>query len=61
MRLEWEKRVILPEAIFMFNKDDALPKMVQYEHTPAGHKIKKRIGMGITVYFLIRDFRFVSP
>lgn len=61
MRLEWEKRVILPKAIFMFDKDDALPKMVQYEHTPAGHKIKKRIGMGITVYFLITDFRFVSP
>ena len=61
MRLEWEKRDVFPEAIFMFDKDDALPKMVQYEHTPAGHKTERRIGMGITAYFLITDFGFISP
>lgn len=61
MRLEWDKRVVLLEAIFMFDEDGALPKMVQYERTPAGHKTERRIGMGIAVYFLITDFRFLSP
>lgn len=61
MRLEWEKKVVLPKAIFTFDKGDALPKMVQFEHTVAGHKTTRIIGMGITAYFLITDFRFVSP
>jgi len=60
MRLEWENRVVLPEAILMFDKDDALPKMAQYECTPAGGKTKRR-GMGNTAQLLITDFRFISP
>lgn len=33
--------------------------MIQYEHSPAGHKTEMRIGMDITAHFLIADFRFI--
>ena len=47
MRQEWEKKVVLLTDIFMFDKGDALPKMVQYECTPAGHKTERKIGVGV--------------
>lgn len=56
-----KKRRVLPAAIFMFDKDDTLPKIIQYEHSSADHKTIRRIGMGVTVYFLITVFRFVYP
>lgn len=60
MRPNWEKEAVLPKAVFVLDKDDTLPKMVQYEYAPCDHKTKKSIGMDVTVYFLIREFRFIS-
>lgn len=61
MRPNSEKVAVLPKAIFALNKDDALPKMVQYEYALRDYMTKKSIVMVITVYFLITDFRFISP
>lgn len=57
MRLEQEETIALHKAIFMFDEEDTLPKLVQYKHTPAG---KRRTGMGIAIFFLFTDFRFTS-
>lgn len=41
MRLNWEKVALLTKAVFVLNKDDTLPEMVQYEYLPVTIRPKK--------------------